>query len=72
MRAKPIPPVGIRMPDDLKKWVKETAQKEGRSQNNLVVRLLEGARVAAGGNLGGLAPAALTDLEMNHQEGLQA
>lgn len=49
MAAKPqIPPFGLRMPDDLKEWVKETAQKEGRSQNNLVVRLLEGARAAAG------------------------
>ncbi len=49
MADKPrIPPFGLRMPNDLKGWVKETAQKEGRSQNNLVVSLLESARAAAG------------------------
>lgn len=52
------PPFGLRMPDDLKEWIKETAQKEGRSQNNLVVRLLESARAAAGGSFGDQAPAA--------------
>lgn len=53
-----IPPFGLRMPDDLKEWIKETAQKEGRSQNNLVVRLLEGARTAAVGQGVEASPAA--------------
>lgn len=60
------PPFGVRMPDDLKEWIKETAQKEGRSQNNLVVRLLQGAREAAGGDLAGQTPAATTN--QNEQE----
>lgn len=48
MKEKQTPPFGLRMPDDLKEWVRDTAQKEGRSQNNLVVRILESARAAAG------------------------
>lgn len=34
------PPFGLRMPDDLKMWVKMKARMEGRSMNNLIVRLL--------------------------------
>lgn len=58
MQKQQTPPFGLRLPDDLKEWVKETARKEGRSQNNLVVRLLEGARAAAGVKFGDQAPAA--------------
>lgn len=46
------------MPDDLKEWTKETAKQEGRSVNNLIVHLLNGARAAAGGEIGVQAPAA--------------
>lgn len=44
--TKQIAPFGLRMPDDLKDWVKTTAKREGRSANNLIVRLLEEARTA--------------------------
>lgn len=33
-------PFGLRMPEDLKSWVHHTAHNEGRSINNLIVRLL--------------------------------
>lgn len=52
MAQRQIPPFGIRMPDDLKAWVKKTAQEEGRSANSLIVRILQAkmaaARVAVG------------------------
>lgn len=41
---KQTAPFGLRMPDDLKDWVKATAKQEGRSANNLIIRLLEEAK----------------------------
>jgi hypothetical protein len=34
------------MPDDLKEWIKNKAETEGRSANNLVVYILNEARRA--------------------------
>lgn len=39
------PPFGLRMPDDLKEWIKEKAKREGRSANNLIVHLLNSIRL---------------------------
>lgn len=58
MATRKIPPFGVRMPDDLKDWVKETAHKEKRTMNNMIVLLLEQARAAAGVQFGDQAPAA--------------
>ncbi|HBT01648.1 MAG TPA: hypothetical protein DEB47_17730 [Citreicella sp.] len=41
MQTKQTPPYGLRMPDDLKRWVKDQAKQQGRSMNNLIVHLLE-------------------------------
>lgn len=38
-----IAPYGLRMPDDLKAELKVLATKDGRSMNNLIVRLLTDA-----------------------------
>lgn len=44
MQTKQIPPFGLRMSEDLKAWVKEKAEEQGRSMNNFIVRQLEGQR----------------------------
>lgn len=44
MQTKPTPPFGLRMPDDLKDWIKRKAKEQGRSMNNFVVHLLESQR----------------------------
>ena len=41
MKTKQMPPFGLRLPDDLKDWVKEKAEEQGRSMNNFIVRQLE-------------------------------
>jgi len=38
-----IAPYGLRMPNELKAELKELAADEGRSMNNLIVRLLKNA-----------------------------
>ena len=54
-----IAPFGVRMPNDLKAWVQETARREKRSANSQIVHLLEEAKEkAAGGEFGDQAPAA--------------
>lgn len=59
---KQIAPFGVRMPNDLKVWVQETARREKRSANSQIVHLLEEAKEkAAGGEFGDTAPAAGTD-----------
>lgn len=55
--SSPRAPFGLRMPDDLKAWTKEKAAEEGRSVNNLIVQILR-KEMAAGGDLGGMTPAA--------------
>ena len=47
MTRQQRPPFGLRMPDDLKEWIKERAKREGRSANNLIVHLLNGVRCEA-------------------------
>lgn len=37
-------PLGIRMSDDLREWVKEQAEKEDRSMNYFIVNLLKSKR----------------------------
>lgn len=44
MKTKQIPPYGLRMPDDLKEWVKKKAEEQGRSMNSFIVRQLESQR----------------------------
>lgn len=58
MQKQKRPPFGLRMPADLQDWIKRTAVRENRSANNLIVHLLNEARMAAGEKLGGDAPAA--------------
>ncbi|WP_366937152.1 Arc family DNA-binding protein [uncultured Aquabacterium sp.] len=41
---KPIPPVGIRLPEDLKAWLKSAAMNNRRSVNAHVLFLIEQAR----------------------------
>lgn len=36
-------PFGLRMPDNVKEWVKRKAEREGRSANNLIVQVLRAA-----------------------------
>lgn len=36
-------PFGLRMPDDLKMWVKMKARMEGRSMNNMLVQIIRNA-----------------------------
>ena len=40
------PPFGLRLPPDLKMWVKMKARMEGRSQNNLIAHLIRKAMEA--------------------------
>lgn len=47
----------IRVPHDVKAWVEAQAKASDRSQTAQIVHVLKSAR-AAGGNLGGAAPAA--------------
>lgn len=47
----------IRVPHDVKDWLAVQAKENDRSQTAQIVHLLKSAR-AAGGDLGGLAPAA--------------
>lgn len=66
--ASQISPFGLRMPDDLKEWVKEKARTEGRSMNNTIVQVLREMK-ATGEDLGGQAPVARkTEENPNHQE----
>jgi len=46
-KTKQIPPFGLRMPSELKKWLTEQAHRQNRSMNNLIVCLLNDARTAA-------------------------
>lgn len=39
-----VNPFGLRMPDDLKKWVVEAAANDHRSTNNFIVACLENLR----------------------------
>lgn len=41
-----VPPLGIRLPPDLKAWVSEQAKKERRSVNSWLTVLLEEKRNA--------------------------
>lgn len=43
---KPIPPVGIRLPEDLRVWLKKAALDNRRSVNAHVLFLIERARAA--------------------------
>ncbi|UFS64871.1 MULTISPECIES: Arc family DNA-binding protein [Paracoccus] len=38
--ARQIPPFGLRMPDEVKDWIKEKARREGRSMNSQIVQML--------------------------------
>ena len=40
------PPFGLRLPPDLKMWVKMKAKMEGRSMNNLLISLIRQAMAA--------------------------
>jgi hypothetical protein len=46
MDKKQISPFGVRMPDDLKMWVKMKSRMEGRSMNNMIVLLIRKAMEA--------------------------
>lgn len=35
-----LPPFGLRMPSDVRKWVKQTAERNDRSQNYEIVRAI--------------------------------
>lgn len=66
--ASQIAPFGLRMPEDLKEWVKKKARMEGRSMNNTIVQILREMK-AAGVQFGDHAPAAgTTEKNPNHQE----
>lgn len=50
--ARMIAPFGLRMPDDVKKWVSDLAGANGRSMNTEIVRILrERIRTTAGESL---------------------
>lgn len=68
MQKQQRAPFGLRMPDDLKNWIKATAQAECRSVNNLIVHLLERARAAAGDEIGVQPPAAQDTQEKGSPE----
>jgi len=44
MKTKQTPPFGLRLPDDLKAWVKAKAEEQGRSMNSYIVRQLQSLR----------------------------
>ncbi|MFV0303427.1 MAG: hypothetical protein ACK5IP_21590 [Paracoccus sp. (in: a-proteobacteria)] len=46
MKQDRDPPFGLRLPPDLKAWVKIKAQTESRSQNNLITHLIRQAKEA--------------------------
>lgn len=41
MKVSDIDSIGVRMPSELKAWVKETAKKNRRTMNNQIVCILE-------------------------------
>ena len=41
--ASKVPPLGVRLPDDLKAWLAEQARRNGSSQNSEVIRALRAA-----------------------------
>lgn len=40
-KVKDMPPWGVRMPSELRAWIKEEAKKERRTMNNFIVHVLE-------------------------------
>lgn len=40
-KVSEMPPFGVRMPSDLRAWIKETAKKNRRTMNNQIVLFLE-------------------------------
>jgi hypothetical protein len=44
MSNKPITPFGLRMPPDIKAWVRSQAKKERMSVNSWLLRLIEKAQ----------------------------
>lgn len=40
MTVKPKPPFGLRLPDDLRQWIKDQAAKNGSSQNSEIIRAI--------------------------------
>ncbi|WP_104492731.1 Arc family DNA-binding protein [Paracoccus denitrificans] len=43
MKRHQEPPFGLRLPKELKKWVKMRAEMEDRSMNNLLINLIRQA-----------------------------
>lgn len=44
MDGHQIAPYGLRLPEDLKQWVKDKARDEDRSMNNFIVNLVRQAK----------------------------
>lgn len=44
MKARDIPPFGLRLPPSLKEWVEQQSEKEERSQNWLLTKIVQEAK----------------------------
>lgn len=44
MKTRDIKPIGVRMPPELKDWIKKKAANEQRSMNFTIVAMLEKAK----------------------------
>ncbi len=47
-KVKDMPPYGVRMPSELRSWIKSQAKKEHRTMNNFIVFVLEKEMVSRG------------------------
>jgi len=57
-RIGAIAPFGLRIPHRIKDWVLEQAEKQDRSMNYVILRILEREMAATGEKFGDPAPAA--------------
>lgn len=53
-----IAPFGLRMPQRIKDWVSDRAERQDRSMNYIILRILEQEMAATGEGLGNSTPVA--------------